>query len=140
VLNMSVRVRSSGTTIDRPVLAVALLAVVAAAIGGLWLGRAALGGRPDYRTVRVDNQAPLPVQVDLVGAGGDVLGLGVAGPRATTTFYEVADPGRTWTFVLSYGGRELLREALSGQDLAGRGWTFQVPGDVTMELERQGYQ
>jgi hypothetical protein len=140
VSNMSVRVRPTGNGIDRPVLAAALAAVVVAAVGALWLAQAALGGRPDYRTVRVDNQAALPVQVDVAGAGGEVLGLGVAGPQATTTFDEVADPGRTWTFVLSYGGRELLREAVSGRDLAGRGWTFRVPGDLTTELERQGYQ
>ena len=137
---MSVRVRPNGAGIDRPVLVLAVVAVAVTALGALWLARAAVGGRPDYRTVRVDNQAALPVQVDVAGAGGDVLGLGVAGPQATTTFYEVAEPGRAWTFVLSYGGRELLREAVSGQELAGRGWTFRVPGDLTLELERQGYQ
>jgi hypothetical protein len=137
---MSVRVRPTGNGIDRPVLAAALAAVVIAAVGALWLAQAALGGRPEYRTVRVDNQATLPLQVDVAGAGGDLLGLGVAGPRAATTFYEVADPGRTWTFVISYGGRELLREAVSGQELAGRDWTFLVPDDVTMDLERQGYR
>ena len=98
------------------------------------------GGRPDYRTVRVDNQAALPVQVDVAGPGGGRLGLGTAGPRATTTFAEVADPGGTWTFVVSYGAQELLRQPVSGQELAGRDWTFQVPDDVTMELERQGYR
>jgi len=137
---MSVRVRSAGIDVDRPVLAAALVAVVITAVGALWLVQAALGGRPDYRTVRVDNQAALPVQVDVAGADGDRLGLGVAGPRATTTFREVADPGGTWTFVVSYGGQELLRQPVSGQDLAGRDWTFQVPDDVTMELERQGYR
>jgi hypothetical protein len=137
---MSVRVRSAGTDVDRPVLAAALVAVVVTAVGALWLVQAALGGRPDYRTVRVDNQAALPVQVDVTGADGGRLGLGVAGPRATTTFREVADPGRTWTFVVSYGGQELLRQPVSGQDLAGRDWAFQVPDDVTMELERQGYR
>jgi hypothetical protein len=137
---MSVRVRSAGTDVDRPVLAAALVAVVITAVGALWLVQAALGGRPDYRTVRVDNQAALPVQVDVAGADGGRLGLGVAGPQATTTFREVADPGGTWTFVVSYGGQELLRQPVSGQALAGRDWTFQVPDDVTMELERQGYR
>jgi hypothetical protein len=137
---MSVRVRSAGTDVDRPVLAAAVAAVVVAAVGSLFLIQAALGGRPDYRTVRVDNQAGLPVQVDVAGPDGDRLGLGVAGAQATTTFEEVADPGRTWTFVVSYGGQELVRQPVGRQDLAGRDWTFQVPGDVTMELERQGYQ
>ena len=137
---MSVRVRSSGTTIDRPVLAVALLAVVATAIGALWLGMAALGGRPEYRTVRVDNQGTLPVRVDVAGPDGGRLGLGVARPRTTSTFAEVADQGATWTFVVSYGGQEVLRQPVSAQELAGRDWTFQVPEDVTGELVRQGYR
>jgi hypothetical protein len=137
---MSVRVRPDGTTIDRPVLAAALLAVVVTAVGALWLGQAALGGRPDYRTVRVDNQAALPLQVDVTGTGGARLGLGLAGPGTITTFREVADPGGTWTFVVSYGGRELLRQPVSARDLAGRDWTFRVPDEVTTALERQGYR
>ena len=137
---MSVRLRSSGATIDRPVLAVAVLAIAATALGALWLGRAALGGRPEYRTVRIDNQGALPVRVDVAGADGGRLGLGVAGPGAISTFREVADQGETWTFVVSYGGREVLRQPVSAQELAGRDWTFQVPEDVTMELVRQGYR
>ena len=137
---MSVGVRKNGTGLDRPVLAVAVAAVVIAAVGALWLVLASLGGRPDYRTVRVDNQAGLALQVDAVGADGGVLGLGLAGPGATTTFHELPDLGRTWTFVFSYGGRELLRQPVGGRELAGNGWTVQVPGEVTMELERQGYR
>jgi len=117
-----------------------LLAVVAAALGALWLAPTAVGGRPDYRTVRVDNRTGLPLQVDAAGPDGGRLGLGHAGPRATTTFYEVADPGRSWTFVVSYGGQELLRQPVSGQELAARGWTVQLPEAVTVELERQGYR
>ena len=121
-------------------LAVAVAAVVVAAVGALWLVLASLGGRPDYRTVRVDNQAGLAMQVDAVDADGAVLGLGLAGPGTTTTFHELPDLGRTWTFVFSYGGRELLRQPVGGRELAGDGWTVQVPGEVTMELERQGYR
>ncbi|HSK35407.1 MAG TPA: hypothetical protein VLA80_01595 [Actinomycetota bacterium] len=137
---MSVRVRPNGAGIDRPVLVLAVAAVVVTVLGALWLVRAAVGGRPDYRTVRVDNQAALPVQVDVAGPGGGRLGLGAAGPQATTTFAEVADPGGTWTFVVSYGGQELLRQPVSGQELAARGWTVQLPEAVTVELERQGYR
>jgi hypothetical protein len=137
---MSVRVRPDGAGTDRPVAVVAIAAVVLTAIGAVWLAQAALGGRPAYRTVRVDNRAAIPLQVDAVGAGGGRLGLGQAGPRATTTFSEVADQGATWTFVVSYGGDEVLRQTLSGQELAGRGWTVQIPEDATMALERQGYR
>jgi hypothetical protein len=137
---MSVRVRPSGAEIDRPLVALSLLAVVVAALGALWLVPTAVGGRPDYRTVRVDNRAGLPLQVDAAGSDGGRLGLGQAAPRATTTFQEVADPGESWTFVVSYGGQELLRQAVSGQELAARGWTVQLPEAATVELERQGYR
>ena len=137
---MSVDLRSNGAGLDRPVLAVAVAAVVVAAVGALWLVLASVGGRPDYRTVRVDNQAGLAIQVDAVDADGGTLGLGLAGPKTVTTFHELPDLGRTWTFVFSYGGRELLRQPVGGRELADRGWSVQVPGEVTMKLERQGYR
>jgi hypothetical protein len=137
---MSVRLRPSGAGIDRPVMVLALAAVVATAVGALWMVRAEIGGRPDYRTVRVDNQAALSLQVDAVDGDGGRLGLGLAEPRATTTFQEVPDLGATWTFVVSYGGQEVWRQAVAGRELAGRDWTVQVPDAVTMELERQGYR
>ena len=137
---MSVRVRPNGAGIDRPVLVLAVAAVVVTALGAVWLVRAAVGGRPDYRTVRVDNQAALSLQVDAVDGDGGQVGLGLAGPRATTTFREVPDLGGTWTFVASYGGQEVWRQAVGGRELAGRGWTVQVPETAAMELERQGYR
>jgi hypothetical protein len=137
---MSVRVRPNGAGIDRPVLVLAVVAVAATALGALWLARSAVGGRPDYRTVRVDNQAALSLQVDAVDGDGGRVGLGLAGPQATTTFQEVPDLGGTWTFVVSYGGQEVWRQAVGGRDLAGRGWTVQVPDTVTLGLERQGYR
>jgi hypothetical protein len=137
---MTVRLRPNGAGIDRPVLVMAVLAVMVAALGALWLARAAIGGRPDYRTVRVDNRSALALQVDVAGAGGGRLGLGLVGPRSATTFREVADQGGTWTFIVSYGGQELLRQPVGGEELAGRDWTVEIPGDVTMELERQGYR
>jgi hypothetical protein len=137
---VSVRVRRNGAGIDRPVLVLAVVAVVVTALGALWLARAAVGGRPDYRTVRVDNQAALSLQVDAVGGDGGRVGLGLAGPRATTTFQEVPDLGGAWTFVVSYGGQEVWRQAMGDRELAGRGWTVRVPDAVTLELERQGYR
>ena len=137
---MSVRVRPNGAGTDRPVLAVAALAVAVTAAGVLWLALAAAGGRPDYRTVTVDNQAGLPLQVDAVAPGGGRLGLGQADPGEVTTFSELPDLGRSWRFTFSYGGQELAGETVSGRELAGRGWTVQIPGTVTMELERQGYR
>jgi len=136
---MSVRLRPSGAGTDRPVLVLALVAVLVAAVGAIWLVQAALGGRPAYRTVQVDNRAALALQVAAVGGGGR-LGLGLAAPRATTAFHEAVDLGTTWTFVFSYGGQEVERQRVSGRELADRGWTVQVPETATAELERQGYR
>jgi hypothetical protein len=137
---MSVRVGRQGTGTDRPVLAVAVAAVVVAAVGMLVLVRAAVGDRPAYRTVRVDQRAALPVQVDAVDRGGGRMGLGEAGPRATTTFSEVADLGSSWTLVATYGGREVWRQTITGEELARRGWTIEVPAAATARLERQGFE
>jgi hypothetical protein len=137
---MSVRVRPNGAGTDRPVLAVTALAVAITAAGVLWLALVAVGGRPDYRTITVDNRAGLPLQVDAVAPEGGRLGLGQIGPKATIAFHELPDLGRTWRFTFSYGGQELAGETVSGRDLAGRGWKVQIPGTVTMELERQGYR
>jgi hypothetical protein len=137
---MSVRLRPSGAGIDRPVLVLALVAVVVSAVGAIWLAQASLGGRPTYRTVQVDNRAALALQVDADGADGRRLGLGLAAPRATTAFHEVVDLGTTWTFVFSYGGQEVQRQQVSGRELADRGWTVQVPETATATLERQGYR
>jgi hypothetical protein len=136
---MSLRVRPNGAGTDRSVLAVAALAVAVTAAGVLWLALAA-GGRPDYRTITVDNQAGLPLQVDAVAPEGGRLGLGQTGPKGVTAFHELPDMGRTWRFTFSYGGQELAGETVSGRELAGRGWTVQIPGTVTTELERQGYR
>ena len=137
---MSVRVRPNGAGTDRPVLAVTALAVAVTAAGALWLAVIAAGGRPDYRTITVDNRASLPLQVDAVTPEGGRLGLGQASPRDATSFHELPDLGRTWRFTFSYGGQELQRQRVAGQDLAGRGWAVQVPETVTAELERQGYR
>jgi hypothetical protein len=138
---MSVRVRPNGAGTDRAVLAVTALAVAVTAAGVLWLAlAAAAGGRPDYRTITVDNRAGLPLQVDALAADGGRLGLGVAGPQEVTTFHELPDLGRTWRFTFSYGGQEVAGETVSGGELASRGWAVQIPGAVTMGLERQGYR
>ena len=137
---MSVRVRPNGAGTDRTVLAVAALAVAVTAAGVLWLALLAAGGRPDYRTITVDNRAGLPLQVDAVASDGGRLGLGLAAPQEVTTFHELPDRGRSWRFSFSYGGQEVAAETVSGGELAGRGWAVQVPGTVAMELERQGYR
>ncbi len=137
---MSVRIERPGTGTDRPVQVLVAVTVAVAAIGVLFLVRAALGDRVGgYRIVRVDNQAGLPLQVDAVDATGGAMGLGEAGPRSATAFQEVADLGREWTFVASYGGREVARQSLTGRELAARGWTVQIPARATADLEAAGF-
>jgi hypothetical protein len=137
---MSVRIERPGTGTDRPVQVLVAVTVAVAAIGVLFLVRAALADRVGgYRTVRVDNQAGLPLQVDAVDAAGGAMGLGEAGPRSATTFQEVADLGREWTFVASYGGREVAKQSLTGRELAARGWTVQIPRGATADLEAAGF-
>jgi len=137
---MNVRIERPGTGTDRPVQVLVAVTVAVAAIGVLFLVRAALVDRVGgYRIVRVDNQAGLPLQVDAVDATGGAMGLGEAGPRSATTFQEVADLGRVWTFVASYGGREVARQTLTGRELAAHGWTVQIPGGATADLEAAGF-
>ena len=61
-------------------------------------------------------------------------------PQEVTTFNEVVDLGGSWTIVASYGGQEVWRQGFDGRELTRRGWTVQVPDDVTLALERQGYR
>ena len=137
---MSVQLRPSGAGTDRPVLALAVAAVVVTAVGAIWLAQAPRGARPPSRTGRLARRAGRPPRAAAGAAPGGRLGLGQAGPRTTTTFHEVVDLGGTWTFVFSYGGQEVARQRVGGQELAGRGWVVQIPETVAAELERQGYQ
>ena len=134
---MTIGVGQLGAGVDRAVQAVVAVTALLTALGMAWLVQAGIGDEPTYRTVRVDNQASLPLQVDAVDGAGR-LGMGEAGPRATASFDEVVDLGRTWTFVVTYGGREVSRQTITGGELAGRDWTIQIPAAATAALERQG--
>jgi len=138
---MNVRIQPPGTGTDRPARVLAAVAIAVAAIGTLSLMRSAVGDMTrEYRTVRVDNQTGLAVQVDALDAAGGRMGLGLAGPSATTSFQEVLDLGRTWTFVTSYGGQEVARQRLTGRELAAAGWTVRIPREATADLEAAGFR
>ena len=88
------------TSTNDPVLRAILLVTAAITIlGVLALVRAAVGSDVDHLTVRVDNQAGLAVQVDVLDASGDRVGLGEAKPRTLRAFQEVPDIGSRWTVV-----------------------------------------
>jgi hypothetical protein len=117
-----------------------ITALAVAAIGTLLLVRAAVGGGIDHVTVRVDNQAALGLQVDVIDAAGATVGLGIAAPKTLTTFQELPDIGPSWTFVVTYGARQVHRVAMTKAELAARGWTVSIPATATTELEGAGFR
>jgi hypothetical protein len=106
----------------------------------LLLVRATFGGGVDHVTVRVDNQAALALQVDTIDAAGTAVGLGSADPKTLTTFQEIPDIGSRWTFVATYGGRQVHRVAMTKAELAARGWTVSIRATATTELEGAGFR
>jgi hypothetical protein len=76
----------------------------------------------------------------VVDSTGGTMGLGEAGARSLTAFQEVADLRGAWTLVASYGGREVARQTLTRAELAARGWTVEVAGQATADLERAGFR
>ena len=137
---MTTRLNDPTTTADPVVRGVLIVTMAITALGMLALVRAAVGGRVDHVTVRVDNQAGLAVQVDALDASGDRVGLGEAGPKTLTTFQEIPDIGRRWMLVATYGDQQVHRESLARTELAARNWTVTIPASATRALERAGFQ
>jgi hypothetical protein len=137
---MNVRLEDPDIGIARTIRILAAAAVIVAAIGLLVLLRASLGGMPDHRTVHLDNQTNLPLRVAVMDASGSSVALGTAQPRSSTTVTEAVDAGQRWTFVATYGGREVLRTAMARDELAARGWTLRIPASATADLEQAGYR
>jgi hypothetical protein len=137
---MNARLDDHLTGTDPLLRGVLIASVAIVAIGMLLLVRAAVSGGVDHVTVRVDNRSALALQVDTVdgeGAGG---GLGSATPRTRTTFQEIPDIGRRWTFVATYGGQQVHQVTVTRAELAARGWTVSIPATATTELEEAGFR
>ena len=137
---MNARLDNPPTEADPLVRGALITSVAIAVIGMLLLVRATFGGGVDHVTVRVDNQAALALQVDTIDAAGTAVGLGSAAPKTLTTFQEVPDISPRWTFVATYGGRQVHRVALSRAELAARGWTVSIPATATTQLEEAGFR
>jgi hypothetical protein len=137
---MNARVDETTSQADPVVRGIAVVTVAITIVGMLALVRAAVGGRVDHVTVRVDNRAGLAVQVDALDASGDRVGLGQADARTLTGFHEIPDIGARWTLVAAYGGREVYRETLTRTALAAGNWTVTIPASATSALERAGFQ
>lgn len=137
---MNARLDNPPTEADPLLRGVLITGVAIAAIGMLLLVRATFGGGVDHVTVRVDNQAALGLQVDMIDAAGATVGLGIAAPKTLTTFQELPDIGPSWTFAATYGGRQIHRVAMTKAELAARGWTVSIPAMATTELEGAGFR
>jgi hypothetical protein len=133
---MTTRLDDPTATSDPVVRGLLVMTVVITVVGVLALIRAAVG----HVTVRVDNRAGLPVQVNTLDASGDRVGLGVAEPGTLATFQEIPDIGARWTLVATYGGQEVHRETLARAALADRNWTVTIPASATHPLEEAGFQ
>ena len=137
---MSTRLEETTSRADPVVRGIVVVTVAITIVGTLALVRAAVGGRVDHVTVRVDNRAGLAVQVDAVDASGDRVGLGEADAKTLTTFHEIPDIGARWTLVAAYGDREVHRETLPRTALDAANWTVTIPASATGALERAGFQ
>jgi hypothetical protein len=137
---MNARLEETTIQADPVVRGIAVVTVAITIVGVLALVRAAVGGRVDHLTVRVDSRAGLAVQVDALDASGDQVGLGEAEAKALTSFHEIPDIGARWTLVAAYGDREVYRETLTRTALAAANWTVTIPTTATSALERAGFQ
>jgi hypothetical protein len=138
---MNTRLDDPTTTGDLAVRGILIVTAVVTIMGLLALIRAAVGGGGvDHVSVRIDYQTGLAVQVDVLDASGDRVGLGEAEPKTLTIFREVPDLGARWTLVAAYGGQEVHRITLARSELADGNWTVTIPASATSALERAGYQ
>ena len=82
---MTTRLDDPTATSDPVVRGIVVVTVVITVVGVLSLIRAGVGDSVGHVTVRVDNRAGLPVQVNVLNASGDRIGLGEANARTLAT-------------------------------------------------------
>jgi hypothetical protein len=133
------RLYDRATRSDWAVQALVAGTLLIALIGVGWLvAAAATDGKVQHvPAVRVENQTHLPLQLTVFDSTGAQLTLG-ARPPGVSTVQQVVDMGPTWTFVASYGGREVFRQAVPRGDVEASGWRLVIPAGTTADLERQG--
>jgi hypothetical protein len=120
-------------------LVVATLVMAAIGVGSLVVAAATDESVQHIPAVRVENQTHLPLQLTVVDRTGARLTLGARPPGASTVL-DVVDMGPTWTFVASYGGREVFRQAVPRAEVEARGWSLVIPARSTAGVERQGFR
>jgi hypothetical protein len=126
---------------DWTIQALVAITLVIAAIGVGWL--VAAGATDDHvqhlPVVRVQNQTHLPLQLTVVDRDGARLTLGTHQPGPSSNL-DVVDMGPTWTFVASYGGREVFRRTVPRSEVTSRGWSLVIPTGTAAAVERQGFR
>ena len=133
------RLYDRATRSDWAVQALVAGTLLIALIGVGWLvAAAATDGKVQHiPVVRVENQTHLPLQLTVFDSTGAQLTLG-ARPPGASTLQQVVDMGPTWTFVASYGGREVFRQAVPRGDVEASGWSLVIPAGTAADLEHQG--
>jgi hypothetical protein len=130
--------------VAEPDLVMTAMLLVAAALylalaGWLIAVQVGAGGVRHVPAVTIDNQTHLTLEVDLVDQHGDRMTLG-AHQAGRSSRLEVADPGSSWTFEISYGPQQVDRQTFDRAALARQGWTVHIPAAATADLERAGFQ
>jgi hypothetical protein len=74
------------------------------------------------------NDTEYSPNVDVTGKERDGwLGLTVVEPQSTTSVEDVIDQGEVWIFRFDYVGKYEEEVEISRRELAGNGWTIEVP-------------
>jgi len=95
---------------------------------------------PFVPRLTVDNPTRFDINVDL--ASGDRRGwihLGTVGRESQSVLEEIADPGATWVFRLSYAGVEVGELVVPRSDLRAAGWRLDIPADVGSRIADAGF-
>lgn len=90
------------------------------------------------RTVRVVNTTPFEIAVDVSAEGGAWTPLTVLRPDDSDTVEDVRDQGDEWWFRFVSAGVHGGTLRVSAEKLRNDKWTVEVPGDVTLRLQRHG--
>ena len=130
--------------VAEPGLEITVLLAVAVALylafaGWLIAVEVADGGARHVSVVTVDNGTNLTLDIELVDQQGARMTLGAHTPGSTTRF-EVADVGRSWTFESYYGKRRVDEQTFDRDTLAREDWTLRIPASATADLERAGFR
>ena len=124
------------------VAVVTVVAVLAVGLGGWLLAGVLTHTPPDRVAVEIDNRTGLTLSVEAVDAAGTKLALGRIPPGTSSTRHELPVPSSEWTFVASYGDREVWRsQPVSPSVLARGSHGIRIePTREIRELEEQGFR